>query len=186
MSRVLICCSGGIDSSALVYYYLEQNFHIKAIHFDYGHPAFKQEKNALDALSQYYQIQVVHEELKPAISSITMNKNGELIGRNALLIFSALSFLEKRSSLISLGIHSGTYYYDCSPTFIDHMQNILDGYFGGTVVLDTPFLAFSKSDIISWSRDKQVPLELTYSCQRGSKVPCGQCLSCVERKKYGL
>jgi 7-cyano-7-deazaguanine synthase len=182
--KVLICCSGGIDSFALIYYYLEQKFDIKAIHFDYGHPAFKEEKKALKAISQYYKIQIIHEDLKPTISAA--GKNGEFVGRNALLVLSAISFLDKESRLISLGIHSGTFYYDCSPVFTHHMQNILDGYFGGTVILDTPFLGFSKSDIISWSRNKQLPLELTYSCQRGSTIPCGECLSCAERKQHGL
>ena len=185
LSKILICCSGGIDSSALIYYYLEHNYDIAAIHFDYGHPAFREEKKALDAIGRYYQIQVIHGKLKPAITSIA-HENGELIGRNALLILSALNYLDKKSGLISIGIHSGTLFYDCSRAFVDHMQAVLDGYLNGLVVLDVPFLEFDKSDIISWSRAKRIPIELTYSCQRGSKISCGRCLSCLERKKYGL
>lgn len=183
--KVYICCSGGIDSSALIGYYLEQGFEIKALRFNYGHLAYKEEKKALDAICRHFNVQTRHARLLPAISK-TIAANGELVGRNALLILSALAFLQNDSSLISLGLHADSPYYDCSPAFVDHMQNVLDGYFGGTVLLDIPFLRFRKPDIIVWCQKNNIPLDLTYSCQKGSMPPCGICSSCLERKLYGL
>jgi len=183
--KVLICCGGGIDSSALIHYYTERKYLVRAIHFDYGHSAYKEEKKSLDALSRYYEIEAVHKKISPSISNV-LNKRGELLGRNALFLLSALNNLENNSGLISIGIHSGTVFYDCSPSFVEHMQLLFDGYSGGTVLLDAPFLAYNKSDVILWARKKGVPLEITYSCQKGNKSPCGKCPSCTERKKYGL
>lgn len=183
--KVLLCCSGGIDSSALICYYIEQNYSVSAIHFDYGHSAYQEEKRALNLVARHYHINVIHKKISPSISKEIAN-TGELIGRNALFVLSAMGFLEEGTRLISIGIHSGTPYYDCSPLFVDNMQSLLDGYYGGVVVFDVPFLSFKKSDIILWAREKEVPLDNTYSCQKGSKTPCGKCLSCVERKRYGL
>lgn len=185
MVKTLICASGGIDSSALIVYYLEQGFDVHTLHFDYGHPAYEKEKEALDAVCRYFQVPVKHEKLATILSKTNV-KSGELIGRNALFLLGALGYLSDMSGLISLGIHSGPpSFYDCSRDFVKHMQLILDGYLGGTVVFDTPFLEFHKSEIITWAREKELPLNLTYSCQSGGN-PCGQCPSCLERKSYGL
>jgi 7-cyano-7-deazaguanine synthase len=85
-----------------------------------------------------------------------------------------------------LGIHSGTDYYDCTSAFANHVQRLLDGYFGGLIVLDTPFIDHTKQDIYAYCRVKEVPVALTYSCERNRKVPCGECLSCRERTSYDI
>lgn len=186
LSSVLICCSGGIDSSALIHYYSRQHLAVTAILFDYGQSAYQEESKALDAIAHFYNTRVLREGLRPALTSPN-KKNGELIGRNAIFILAALGYVGKSNSMISLGIHAGPpAYYDCSPRFVQHMQYLLDGYLAGAIVLDMPWLNFHKNDIVAWARTEGVPLDLTYSCQAGSAPPCGKCLSCLERKAYGL
>jgi len=87
-------------------------------------------------------------------------------------------------SRISLGIHSSTRYYDCSPGFITKMQEILDGYFAGTVQIETPFINYSKKEIIKYALKSNVPFPLTYSCLTKNAPPCGNCPSCKDRVKY--
>lgn len=85
-------------------------------------------------------------------------------------------------SKIAIGVHSGVPYYDSTEMFIADSLNILDGYFNGTVLLDAPFLSFTKHQIYEYCIENNVPLELTYSCERGNMLPCGICPSCKDRR----
>ena len=65
----------------------------------------------------------------------------ENFGRNALFILAAAGTVERRPLTIAVGIHALTDYYDTTPLFIKHMQRLLNGYSGGSVILSVPFLA---------------------------------------------
>jgi 7-cyano-7-deazaguanine synthase len=183
LSSVVICCGGGTDSTALVAYYLDRGFDVRCVHFDYGQPSFPGERQAVSAISKYYHVPVRYSELRP---KLVIKPNTECPGRNALFVLVAAQFLEHGIGLISLGIHSGMPYYDCTPTFVHQMQHLLDGYFGGAVVLDVPFLHFHKQDIYDYCREHGVPVHLTYSCEQNPNTPCGECLSCLDRRQYDL
>lgn len=180
---VVICCGGGLDSTALIHYYLTRGLTIQGIHFDYGQPACQAERKALRAISKHYKVLIDFANLRPII---TPTATGEFQGRNAILVLSALNHLKSNKGLISLGLHEDSIYYDCTPIFTQHLQALLDGYFGGLVVLDVPFLSFSKEAIFEYCLQNEVPIELTYSCERSSDRPCGTCHSCLERNRYDL
>jgi len=177
-SQALVCCGGGIDSTALLHYYLARGFTVFGVHFDYGQPACRGERRAVEAVARFYGIPFKGERLRP---SINPTPTGEYKGRNTLFILSALSDQGVRNGLISLGVHANAPYYDCTPAFLRQMQDMLDGYYGGAMVVDAPFSEFSKEDIVAYCRDNEVPLHLTYSCERSSVRPCNSCLSCLDR-----
>ena len=178
---VIICCGGGTDSTALIDYYLELDYTVHGVHFDYGQIALPGERQAVEALSKYYQVPILPGTLRPKLK---VGPGQECKGRNALFVLFAAQFLENQQGLISLGIHAGTPYYDCSLSFVQRMQWLLDGYFDGTVVLDTPFLDFHKRDVYAYCKLHDVPVDLTYSCQRHPHTPCGVCTSCQDRSHY--
>ena len=64
------------------------------------------------------------------------------------------------------------------------MQGLLDGYFAGSVQLETPFINYTKKDIIGYAVENQVPLDLTYSCLSRNDPPCGRCPACLDRIDY--
>src|SRR5260370_32203116 len=103
---------------------------------------------------------------------------GEIAGRNAFLVLTAMLFNPKHSGAIVLGIHRGTHYYDCQDGFIGDMSRILDGYSDGRVKLAAPFLSWTKDMIWSYCLEHNVPLDLTWSCEVGPTEACGACLSC--------
>ncbi|PGN62185.1 ATPase [Priestia megaterium] len=175
---VLILLSGGIDSSALVQYHISQGEKVEAVFFDYGQKSCKQELLSAKKISDYYGINLHHKELGFKLSDY----KGEYYCRNSLFILAACGFLEKPTSLISIGIHSGTPFYDSSPNFIKDIQTILNGYFGGTTRVIAPFLDYSKCQVYEYSIKNEVPIELTYSCELGRIKPCGNCLSCIDRR----
>lgn len=47
---------GGIDSAALIAFYLSRGFTVRGIHFNYNQPSFEGERHAVLALTQHYNI----------------------------------------------------------------------------------------------------------------------------------
>lgn len=175
-TNVLILLSGGIDSTACVAYYKAHKFAIHALFVDYGQAAAKLEFNAASLVCKHYRIPLKRIEL---VGGIAYGK-GEILGRNAFLVNTALMNFEQKSGLISIGIHSGTNYWDCSEEFTLIMQRLLNAYTGGMINIDVPFLKWTKQDIWGFCLKEIVPIQLTYSCELGDKQPCGNCLSCKD------
>ncbi|PEV77246.1 ATPase [Bacillus cereus] len=174
----LILLSGGIDSAALVQYHVSQGDTIEAVFFDYGQKSYKQEFLAAKQISEHYGIKLHHTKLGFKLGDY----DGEYYCRNALFILAGCGHTKAPVSLISIGIHSGTPYYDSSPNFIKDIQNILDGYFGGVTRVIAPFLKYSKSQVYEYAIENGVPIQLTYSCELGQEESCGKCLSCIDRR----
>ncbi len=178
LPEVNVLLSGGIDSTALVAFYLSRDIAVKGVHFKYGQPSFRGEQRAVQQVSSYYKIPVTTISLGLSIAS----DQGEYYCRNAILLLSAVSIFAAKSARFAIGIHAGTPYYDCSNAFGDDLQKLLDGYFNGSVRVEAPFLEFTKGDILELCKALSVPVNLTYSCERNSDTPCGECLSCIDRK----
>lgn len=177
---VLVLASGGIDSTALIEYYTSKKYKVSALFFDYGQISCTKELQAVRKVCSHYGIKLEEAQLGFTLK----NTSGEFIGRNALFITSAFNFLPNNYSKISIGIHSGTPYYDCSKMFVEDFQRIVDGYFEGTVLIDVPFVEFTKGQIIEYCLQENVPINLTYSCENGYEKNCGKCLSCLDRREF--
>ena len=176
---VVVLMSGGLDSTALINFYLRRRANVKCVHFQYGQPNSLSEAKAVKEVSEYYGVEARVAELQFPL----MTRQNELVGRNTAFVLGA-SCLGQPPTRIALGIHSGTEYYDCSKWFVDDCQRILDGYFGGTVRVEAPFLNFGKGGIAEYCKANDVPIHLTYSCQRQNYPPCGACSSCQDRTKF--
>lgn len=177
--RVLLLTSGGIDSTALIDFYLRRNLRVRCIYFQYGQPSAQSEKAAVERICAHYKVEkeIVTLEFPMA------RRKEEFVCRNILFVLAASS-LELPPLRIALGIHAGSQYYDCTRSFLDDCQRILDGYYSGTVRVEAPFLDFIKIDIVEYCQANDVPLDFTYSCQRQNYPPCGKCKSCLDRRKF--
>lgn len=169
-----VLLSGGIDSTACVAFYLKQNFSVHCMFIDYRQAAAQRELLSAKAIAKHYH--VPFSQLK--WSGLHRKNKGLIFGRNAFLLISALMEMPKYSGIIAIGAHSGTSYYDCTSSFFRKMQSIFDAYTKGRIQIGVPFLKWTKHDIMAFCRSYKVPIELTYSCERGLDQPCGQCLSC--------
>jgi 7-cyano-7-deazaguanine synthase len=169
-----VLISGGMDSAACIDFYQRQRFVVTGLHIAYGQPASRQEVAAATAIAHHYGIPLTIIRLVgPRPKS-----DGELLGRNAFLLFTALMEIVDHPAIIALGIHSGTPYYDCSPSFLTAVQSIIDGQCDGRIRVAAPFVEWTKKEIWDYSVEHRVPIDLTYSCERGLDHPCGLCLSC--------
>ena len=177
----LVLLSGGIDSAACAWFLRDQGYSVRGLFVDYGQKASVFEKNAAEALSNSLGIVLDFVSL----TSPCHFGAGEVTGRNAFLVFAALLTARSHRGVIALGIHSGTTYYDCSTAFAQSIDRLLAEHTDGKVRLSTPFITWSKQNIFEYYKAARLPVELTYSCEKGQMPACGTCLSCVDRRTLG-
>jgi 7-cyano-7-deazaguanine synthase len=173
---VLVLLSGGIDSLACINYYRNLNFITEGLFIDYGQKSNQKELDAASKVANYYNI-LLH---KIMINTTLSVKDGFINGRNLLLVSIALTNFPRLRGIISLGIHSGTLYSDCSKEFVLKAQSLIDISSTGGILIDCPFLSLTKHEIYNYCLVNKLPLDLTYSCENGLKQPCGKCNSCKD------
>jgi 7-cyano-7-deazaguanine synthase len=112
-----------------------------------------------------------------------------LAGRNLVLLAKAgVLAATKRAQRISLGPLAGNPFPDARPVFFDAMARALSLGLDREIEVATPFLRWSKEDVVRRGLELDVPLELTLSCMNpvaagdGAPLHCGQCSKCRERR----
>ena len=174
-----VLLSGGIDSATCVAFYLRAGFSVQCLHVDFGQLASRAESVASKRIASHFGVSLT---ILRWTASDRMQL-GEIVGRNVFLVSGAVMEIGRRHGILAMGIHAGTPYYDCSPDFVSAMQVILDGYTGGTVLMGTPFLKWSKNEVFAYAKTQGVPFHLTYSCEQDSTAPCQKCRSCQDRSE---
>jgi len=176
-----VLLSGGIDSAACARLLSTQRYRVRGLFVDYGQAAAQQERQAVTKLQDFLGIEVRIVETK----SVNRFGAGELIGRNFFLISTAIFLGQARQGLVAIGVHGGTRYYDCSPSFIAQTNQLAQEHTGGSLSVIAPFLDWNKGQIVAYCREVRLPLSATYSCESGTMVPCGSCASCHDRRAIG-
>jgi 7-cyano-7-deazaguanine synthase len=173
--ETIVLLSGGIDSATALGLATHSGHLLSTLFINYGQAPAEAEGRAASAIARHYRIP--HREL--SLIGLEFG-SGEVRGRNAFLLHVALLAAGQDVSVITIGIHAGTGYCDCSPDFVETMRRSYDLYSRGAVALAAPFIGLSKSDVVALAGALQVPLAVTYSCEAGNN-PCGNCLSCLDR-----
>lgn len=180
--QAVVLLSGGIDSSCCVAFYRQTGHEVTGVFVDYGQPVREQEEKSSTAIARHYAIPLhLIRSSGPA-----QEFEGEIVGRNAFLVFAALLHLPHQIGLLALGIHAGTPYYDCSEHFVGHLNELVSGYSNGQVCVATPFLTWSKRAVYEYCVKSDIPVGLTWSCEIGPSVPCGRCPSCEDRVRLNV
>lgn len=176
--EVLALLSGGLDSAACVNFYIDFGRPVIAVFIDYGQLAAKNEYRAAKAIAAFYSIPLACLTWRGWIPKST----GFIQARNLFLASAALMERPESVSTIAFGLHAGTDYPDSTEMFLAKIQSICDIYEQGGVKFAAPFLNWSKADIHAYCLLENIPIHLTYSCERGGKRPCGKCSSCKDRR----
>jgi len=106
--------------------------------------------------------------------------------RNMIFLSFAIAWaISTKSSSIAYAAHAGdhTIYPDCRTEFIESMRTAASLCDWNPIDIMTPFSNKTKTDIVKLGAELNVPFEHTWSCYVGSKVHCGECGTCVERKE---
>ena len=176
--RVLVLLSGGIDSTSCLHFYRLRGDHVQALFIDFGQISWSREMVAARNVAMHYKIRLKTVKL----SGFHSFKSGFVNGRNLFFLATALVGAEFKRGGVAIGVHGGTPYVDCTPTFLKSTNAVFDVYTDGRIKVLAPFEDWSKLDIWNFAISQNVPLELTYSCELGLRQPCGKCQSCRDLK----
>lgn len=205
----LVLLSGGVDSSTALALALSQDPQVEAISFSYNQKHKELELEAARKIAAYYKVphQVLEVSSVFSGSKSSLNAgndievstgdyatqieaNTEVEFRNGIFISILAGIAMQKGALeIYFGAHlddSGVIYPDCSPEFIEAMNQAVQLGSGDKVRLTAPFGQVKKKDIVAKGVELGVPYELTYSCYNGVYPPCGKCGTCIDRNKAFL
>lgn len=196
----IVLLSGGLDSATALYFARAQGYRCFALIFDYGQ---RHKKEIAAAKKVAKQARCLYQVLKiklPWKGSALLDKKIKIKrgrgaipatyvpARNIIFLSFALSCAEARGArAIFIGAHAQDYsgYPDCRPQFYQAFSKVINcgTKAGGKIKVFTPLINKTKAGIIRMAESLKVPLELTWSCYRGAKLPCGKCDSCYFRQK---
>ncbi len=207
MNKGVVLLSGGLDSATTLYYAKKQRFKVSCLIFNYGQRHKKEieraKKIAKKAKCDYrvvnFQMPWLGSSLldkKKKLPNRTEIKKGEIPStyvpaRNIIFLSFAASFSEvigAKAIFIGANVIDYSGYPDCRCDFINAYQKMLGcgtkaGVEGNKIKILTPLIKLNKEEIIRLALKLKVPLELTWSCYKGEKKPCGVCDSCRLRKR---
>lgn len=206
LSHLAICLvSGGMDSCVTAAIARDQNADVAFLHVSYGQRTEQRERQAFEALADYYQVAkrlVVSIEYLSLIGGSSLTDNtipvaeANLAGseipssyvpfRNSHLLSIATSWAEViGAAAIYIGAvaDDSSGYPDCRPEFYEAFQRVLEiGTKPDTrIEIVTPVIALRKSEIVKRGLELGAPLQLTWSCYRSAGPACGRCDSCALR-----
>lgn len=119
-----------------------------------------------------------------AISTYVPFRNGLMV---SVIASKALSVEDDSDWDVVIGVHKDDMaedaYPDCSVAFVSAMNHAVMVGTRGQVSVVAPFVDMDKSDIVRVGLEINVPYELTWSCYEGGDKHCGECATCIDRRK---
>lgn len=111
--------------------------------------------------------------------------------RNGLLLSIATAYADSlfpnEDVEIYYGAHSddnvGSAYADCSPEFAEAMDKAINIGTYGRISVERPLIYMDKAEVVNLGIMLKVPYHLTWSCYEGREKQCGECGTCIDRKK---
>lgn len=198
--KCVVLLSGGLDSSTTLFYVKKKGFRPQCLIFDYGQ-RHRKEINSAKKIASYLKVKYYIVKIQlPWKGSSLLDKNLSLPvkkiknvipstyvpARNLIFLSFAVSFAETiNARYVFYGANQIDFsgYPDCREEFINKLQETIDvgiksSIKGEKIIIKAPLLKLSKEQIIKLALKLKVPLNLTWSCYKGDKKPCGVCDSC--------
>ena len=201
MPKAIVLLSGGLDSATTLYYAKSKGYKCFALVFDYGQ-RHKREISSAVVLAKKAMVpcqiikiklpwkgrSLLDKKLKvPVRKDLKGIPSTYVPARNTIFLSFALSYAEAiGAGAIFIGANAIDFsgYPDCRPSFYKAFQKVVkEGTKKKKIKILTPLINKTKAQIIKLGLKLKVPLELTWSCYKGGKKPCGVCDSCKLRQK---
>lgn len=209
--KAVVLLSGGIDSTTCVAMavndYGAEN--VKALCLSYGQKHSKELESARK-VAKHYGIQLIEESVDCfKFSNCSLLEGREDIDhesyaeqlakldgegtvstyvpfRNGILLSIAVAYAYSiDADLVYYGAHAddaaGRAYPDCTPEFVNSMNEAVFWGTGKKVKVIAPLLMMNKAEVVKIGLDLNAPYELTWSCYEGGEKPCGKCGTCIDR-----
>lgn len=210
--NAVVLLSGGLDSTVALAIAIQEGYHCSALSFRYGQ-RHEVELDAAKRIAETFGVRdhrIAELDLRlfggsaltaeidvPKHQSVDELDNGIPVtyvpARNIIFLSYGLAMAEvTQSQHLFIGVNALDYsgYPDCRPSFIEAYQAMAalgtqSGVDGRAVEIHTPLIHLSKADIIKTGSRIGVDFSMTHSCYDPSPegYACGQCDSCLLRKK---
>ncbi len=202
--KVVVLCSGGMDSVTALHWAKREHEVVAAISFDYGAkhnhceiPLAKEQAMLLGVRHESVWLEFVNLLFKSSLLTSggtipdghyeheTM-KQTVVPFRNAIMLSIACGFAESADAEgLVIAAHGGDHaiYPDCREDFMQAMGEAMRlGTYAGVQLL-RPFIALNKAQIAQEGARLGVDYARTWSCYKGGAIHCGTCGTCVERRE---
>jgi 7-cyano-7-deazaguanine synthase len=205
--KVVVLCSGGMDSVACLYETARTHDAVHSLSFHYGSkhndreiPFARLHSEKLGIPHSVVRLDFIAEQFESAL----LAKGGEIPKghyeeqsmkqtvvpfRNGIMLSIAAGFAEsKGADALAIAAHSGDHaiYPDCREGFMAAIADAIRlGTYAGIEVL-RPFIAMDKARIAARGAEIGVDFSQTWSCYVGGEIHCGECGTCVERREAFL
>ncbi len=205
--KVVVLCSGGMDSVTALYWAGRAHEVVTAVSFDYGSKHNRREIPfaAEHAAALKVPHQVIGLDFMNRFFASALLQSGGVIPdghyeaatmrqtvvpfRNGVMLAVAAGLAESRGAAgLVIAAHAGDHviYPDCREEFMRAMGAAMRaGTYAGLELL-RPFIAMNKAQIAQEGARLGVDYGRTWSCYKGGEVHCGQCGTCVERREAFL
>lgn len=202
--KVVVLCSGGMDSVTALHWARAEHDVVAAMSFDYGakhnhreipfaaeHAALvgvRHEVVTLDFVERLFASDLLKGggEIPEGHYEAANMKQTVVPFRNAIMLSIACGFAESVGAEgLVIAAHGGDHaiYPDCREDFMRAMGDAMRlGTYAGVKLL-RPFIAMSKGEIAAVGGKLGVDFARTWSCYKGGAIHCGKCGTCVERRE---
>lgn len=205
--QVVVLCSGGMDSVTALHWARKRHDVRAALSFDYGAKHNHREipfaaghaKLAgvthtvipLGFIGEHFKSDLLKsgDEIPEGHYADENMKRTVVPFRNGIMLAVAGGFAESCGvGGLVIAAHGGdhTIYPDCREDFMRGMGNALRFGTYASIQLLRPFIALTKSQIVTEGTKLGVDFAQTWSCYKGGAVHCGKCGTCVERREAFL
>lgn len=211
--KSVVLLSGGVDSATCLAIEVDKwgakNVH--AVAFNYGQKHEAELENAANVAMFYgvkFSVLEIDSKIYSNSNSSLLKGKGEISHgktyaeilaekevvdtyvpfRNGLMLSQAAAYAYSvGADIVVYGAHAddaaGDAYPDCTPEFYGFMDKAIYYGTGKKVHLQAPLLTLSKSQVVKWGLELDVPYFLTRSCYENSDESCGTCATCIDRQK---
>ena len=205
--RVVVLCSGGMDSVTALHWARAEHDVLAAISFDYGskhnhrelpfaaeHCAglgVRHEVVSLDFMARLFASNLLSGggEIPDGHYEEASMKQTVVPFRNAIMLSVAAGYAESvGADGLVIAAHGGDHaiYPDCREAFMAAMGEAMrTGTYAGIRLL-RPFIEMNKGAIAALGARLGVDFGRTWSCYKGGARHCGRCGTCVERREAFL
>lgn len=184
--------SGGLDSSLMAVLANEEGIQQHPLFINYGQLCKDKELATCMEIHRKYRLPVpavmdLHGFGKLVPSGITnaslrINEDAFLPERNLLFLLAGSAYAYQYNiTRVAIGFLSeiNSIFPDQTKKFLEMAQRLISYAVGRETTIVTPLMNYTKRDVIEIAKRKGITG--TYSCHAGTDVPCGQCVSCLER-----
>jgi 7-cyano-7-deazaguanine synthase len=208
--KVLVICSGGLDSVVTATHYVRQGIQTGLLHFQYGCRAEKKELEAVKAvgaklnipviivpMSSLYKDIIKGSRLTNTKDNLMLERSGEasaelawewVPARNLVMFAIAAAIAESHGYTVlaqGTNLEESGAYPDNEMQFVINLNKVMPYAvnLNHSVTIEQPIGNLMKHEIVKYGLELNAPLDLCWSCYESGDIHCGICGPCYMRRK---